>query len=444
MVYCGCAAVFAGRNIAYSLLEMKNILIQKAVIVDQESPFHLQRKDILVKDGIISAIEDDIAEQADAEVFSGDDIYVSNGWMDLRANFWDPGFEHKEDLISGCEAAAYGGFTNVALLPETSPNVATKSQVEYLISKTANQLVNIYPLAAIAPDKENKSISEMYDLANAGALAFSSGYRAIDNYSFLLHAMQYAWGIGKKLMLFSQNKSVTGNGIVNEGVVSVQIGTKSAPALAEAIEVNNLIMLSRYANIPVHISCISTKQGLDLIINARNEGLQVTADISIQHLYFNEEALLGFDTNFKLRPPLRTEEDRLALCDALLKYDFLQVVSDHTPHEEDSKHCEFELASYGTASLQTVFSQLLNIYGIEKMPQLVTILANRPRQVFDLPKQNIATGKNADLTIFSPNHIWELNEKTSKSKSKNNPLWNTSLTGKALAIANKGKFRILS
>lgn len=422
-----------------------SLLIQKAIITDKNSPFHLQKKDIWIENGRIKAIGDNIDTQgADVEVFSGNDIYVSKGWMDLRANFWDPGQEQKEDLLTGCEAAAYGGFTGVALVPETSPNIASKSQVEYIISRTANQLVDVFPLGAIAPDKENKSISEMYDLAQAGALAFSSGYRAIDNYSFVLHAMQYAWVFGKKLMLFSQNKSLTGNGIINEGLVSVQIGTKSAPALAEAVEVNNIIMLSRYANIPVHISCISTKQALEIIIEAREKGVEITADISIQHLFYNEEALLGFDTNFKLRPPLRTEEDRIALCEALLKYDFLHVVSDHTPHEEDYKHVEFELASYGTASLQTLFSQLLHIYGAEKIPQLAEILSERPRKSFGIHNDNFAEGAAANLTIFSATESWELNEKTNKSKSRNNPMWNKTLQGKPLAIVNKGRFKILS
>ncbi len=422
-----------------------NLLIQKATITDTSSSFHLQKKDIWVENGIIKAIGENIDTQgADTEVFSGDDIYVSNGWVDLRANFWDPGQEQKEDLLTGCEAAAYGGFTGVALLPETTPNIASKAQVEYLISRTTNHLVDIFPLGAIAPDKEHKSISEMYDLAQAGALAFSSGYRSIDNYSFVLHAMQYAWVFGKKLMLFSQNKSLTGNGIINEGLVSVQIGTKSAPALAEAIEVNNLIMLSRYANIPVHISCISTKHALDLIIKARQEGLEITADITINHLYFNEEALLGFDTNYKLRPPLRTEEDRLALCEALLQYDFLHVVSDHTPHEEDCKHCEFELASYGTASIQTVFPQLLHIYGAEKIPQLAEILSSRPKKSFGLAAYKIAESEPANLTVFSANQTWQLNDKTNKSKSRNNPLWGAGLTGRALALVNSGKVKILS
>ena len=424
---------------------MNTIYLKNIKIIGSGSDWNQKKVNILIENGVISRISDkDIEVAKDAELVEGENLFVSAGWIDLRANFCDPGFEYKEDLVSGSEAAAYGGFTGVALLPETEPILATKSSIEYILSKSAGGLIDIYPLAAISSSKEEETLTEMFDVHEAGAAGFSSGYGPVKDGGFLLRAMEYAGMTGLPLMVRPENLGISGKGQVNEGVISVTLGLKGAPAIAEEADINTILHLCEYTGQPIHISCVSTKQGMQAIEKAHKDGLRVTADVCIHNLYYQEEELGMFNTLLKLRPPLRTTEDRDYLREAVLKNDFACIVSDHRPQDEDKKKCEFELASYGAIGLQTVFSQMIEIYGIDKTDKIVEILSIRPARTLKLANATIKEGAKASLTIFDPSRKWILNNSTNKSKSENSPLWNKELTGKAIAIVNKGKLKKLN
>jgi len=422
---------------------MKSILLKNIIIVDPTSEWNGQKTSILIENGHITDINNEITIPSDTEIVEGANFYLSRGWVDLRANFCDPGFEYKEDIASGMETAAYGGFTGVAILPETEPILSSKSSIEYIISKAAGKIVDLYPLASVTSDKGQENLTEMYDAKDAGAMGFSSGYSPINNNGFLLRAMEYAGMTGLPLMVRPENKSISGKGMVNEGIMSVKLGLKGSPVIAEVTEINTVISLCEYTNKPIHFSCVSTREGLLAIEKAYETGLPVSADISIQHLCFSEEDVQMFDTNLKLKPPLRTKEDRKYLQDVVLRNKFISIVSDHNPHEEDKKRCEFELADYGAIGLQTLFSQMISIYGIKKLDNIIEILTLRPRKVLDLPYLPITIGSIANFTIFDPQKSWLYNDDSNKSKSRNSPVWNTKMAGKAVAIINNGQIKIL-
>jgi len=421
---------------------MKRILLKSAGIIDPNSPYNGERKDILIENGIITSVEDAIGTEG-AEVIEFEGQNASPGWFDMRANFWDPGKEYKEDIESGSGAAAAGGFTGVCLVPETEPAITAKSHVEYIKQKAADKIVDIHVAAAISTEKEGATLTEMYDLVNAGAIAFSSGYRAVHDAGFLLRAMQYISNLDARLVLFPQNGSLAARGVMNEGEINVQLGMKGIPAIAEEIEVQKIISLCRYSKTPVHITCISSQKSIALLEAAKNEGLPVTVDICVHNLCFTDNDLLNFDTNLKLRPPLRSEEDRKALKKAFEDGIIDCITSDHTPHEYDSKICEFENAAYGAIGLQTMFSQLGMMFRKGRLEDIVGAIAIKPRRILGLKVPIIKEGEKANITVFDRNIAWVLDEKTNKSKSKNSPYWGKELKGKALAVINKGMLKVV-
>lgn len=440
----GSLSIFVGRNARNKVLEMTQIYLKNIKIIDSGSEWHGKKAYVHIKDGKIESVSPIPLDIKNAVEVEGENLYVSQGWIDLRANFCDPGFEYKEDILSGLESAAYGGFTGVAILPETDPALVSKSSIEYVLRKAEGNVVNLYPLASISSSRENESLTEMFDVQEAGARGFSSGYKPVKDSGFLLRAMEYAGMTKLPLMVRPENPGIAGKGLVNEGVVSVRLGLKGIPSIAEESDINKILHLCEYTGQPIHLSCVSTKGGMAAIEKAHKEGLKVTADVSIHHLYYDEEDLGMFDTRLKLRPPLRTAEDKEYLRQAVLNNDFVAVVSDHTPHEEDRKQCEFELAGYGATGLQTVFSQLLHIFGNDKIDKIVEILTVRPGKIMNLTPNPITKDSIANLTIFDSSKSWTLNDETNKSKSKNSPLWEKELKGKAIAVVNNGHVKNLN
>ena len=423
---------------------MTQILLKNIKIIDSGSEWHGKKASVLIKDGLIADISADTINQKDVEIIDGEDLFLSRGWVDLRANFCDPGFEYKEDIDSGLEAAAFGGFTAVGLLPETDPILASKSSIEYVLRKAGENIVAIYPLAAISSSKEHESLTEMFDVHEAGAKGFSSGYKPVKDSGFLLRAMEYAGMTRLPLMVRPENMSISGKGLMNEGVVSVRLGLKGIPAIAEEADINTILHLCAYTGQPVHLSCVSTKGGMESIEKAHKQGVKVTADVCIHNLSFDEEDLGMFDTRLKLRPPLRTAADKEYLKKAVLVNDFVSVVSDHNPQDEDRKQVEFELAAYGAIGLQTVFSQMIEVFGAENIETIVEILTLRPSGVLNIETEPINKGAPANLTVFDISKSWTLNDASNKSKSKNSPLWGKELRGKAVALMNKGQIRKLN
>lgn len=411
-----------------------HILIKKAHIQDPASPFHQSRKDILIIDGVIAAIDDQI-EATDAETVDVPDLVVSPGWVDLFAHFCDPGYEHKESLESGAAAAAAGGFTHVLLVPNTSPAIHSKSQVEYIVEKSRTLPVHLHPIGAISKNVEGKELAEMYDMHAYKAMAFSDGLQAVQSAGMLIKALQYVKAIDGVVIQLPDDKSIAPNGLMNEGIVSTRLGLPGKPAMAEEIMVARDIKLARYTDSNLHLTGITTAKSLEYVRRAKAAGLKVTCSVTPYHLFFTDEDVKGYDTNLKVNLPLRTKADVEALREGVRDGSVDCIATHHQPHEWDSKTCEFEYAKPGMIGLETCYGVLASLdFSTE---EIVRVLSAGPRKIIGLSSQGIKEKVTADLTMFVTNPTHVVTNSSIRSKSRNTPFMDKTLKGKVVGIVNK-------
>jgi dihydroorotase len=409
-----------------------NLLIKSATILDPGSSFHQQVTDILIENGVITRIADDI--DADAELFDAEGKYVSPGFFDLNCNIGELGLETKEDLRSGTTAAAAGGFTGIALMPNSQPPVHSKSEVEYLLNRAKGNLVDVYPLGTISQKREGKDLAEMYDMYQSGAKAFTDGSRPVQDAGLMERALLYAQGFDALVFSYPEDTAIAGKAKVNEGEISTLLGMKGIPSLAEELMVARDLYLAEYTVSRIHFTTISTARSVELIREAKRKGIEVTCDVAAHHLVLTDEALLGFDSLYKVKPPLRTADDVAALIKGLKDGTIDAIVSQHTPHEIEFKDVEFEVAEYGITGLQTAFSLALKA-GLP-VELIVEKLAINPREILGVETPVIAEGENANLVIFDADAEWEYSAANNKSKSANSPYIGHSLKGKVLLTYN--------
>jgi len=417
------------------------ILIRQATITDENSPFNGLVKDILIENELISQIADSI-NHSTATVFEAADLQVSLGWVDLFANFSDPGIEYKETIETGATAAVAGGFTQVFTLPNTEPVVDNKSQVTYTVQKSSSLPIQVHPIGAITKKIEGKDLAEMYDMRENGAIAFSDGLAPVQTSGLFLKALLYVKAFDGILIQVPIDKSIGSGGLINEGIVSTQMGLPGIPALAEITIIKRDIDLARYTHSKLHITGISTAESVGLIANAKKEGLAISCSVTPYHLFFCDEDLVEYDTNLKLNPPLRTRKDMLALQQAVKDGLVDCIASHHFPQNWDNKVCEFEYAKSGMIGLQTSFAVVNNQLPELSNEQIVALFTSNARKIFNLAPNSINIGSTAELTLFSRKEISTLSLASNKSKSANSAFLNTPLTGKALAIITKGQLII--
>jgi dihydroorotase len=412
------------------------VLIKQATIVAPSSPFNGKTKDIFIKDGIIQSIADIISEKAD-KIIEQLGLHVSIGWMDIFAHFCDPGFEYRETLETGANAAAAGGFTDVIVIANTNPIIHTKSQIEYIIQKSASLPVTIHPTGAITKNAEGNELAEMYDMLEAGAIAFSDGIHSLQSPGILLKALQYVLPFDGVIIQRPDDKTINAHGLVNEGIISTQLGLPAKPAIAEELMIARDIELVKYTNSKIHFSGISTKKSIELITKAKAEGLNVTCSVTPYNLFFSDEDLITYDTNLKVNPPLRTKEDVLALCEALKKGVIDSIASHHIPQNWDAKTCEFEYAKNGMIGLETLFGVVGSMVNSKwTINELVEILSVLPRKIFSVSVPEIKEGAAAKLTLFNPEIEYIFDEAMIKSRSKNSAFIGKKLKGKVIGIIN--------
>lgn len=414
------------------------LLLKQVTIVDISSPYNGLTKDILIENSIIEKIADSIIE-TNCKVIEGDQLLASNGWVDIFSHFNDPGFEYKETLETGADAAATGGFTHVFILPNTQPAINSKTAVEYVVQKSRYLPVNILPLGSISKNIEGKELSEMYDMHQSGAIAFSDGLQPVQTPGLLLKALQYVKAIDAVLIQVPVDKSISKFGLMNEGITSTRLGLPSIPSIAEELMVTRDIELAKYTGSKLHITGISTAKSLQIIKEAKENGVNITCSVTPYHLAFCDEDLADYDTNFKTDPPLRDRKDMIALRKGIEDGSIDCIASHHLPQNWDNKVCEFECASIGMIGLETVFPVINNIFPNISSARLADLLSNNARKIFSLDQPSIKENELADLTIFTKEGAFIYNEADIKSKSRNSPFIGKQLKGKVIGVINKDK-----
>jgi dihydroorotase len=413
-------------------------LIQQAYITDSHSPHHGTIKDILIDDGIIINISDNINEAADT-VINQQNLHASSGWVDIFSNFADPGYEYKETLETGANAAAAGGYTDVFVIPNTKPAVDIKAQVEYISQKSKSLPVNILPIGAITKNTDGKDLAEMYDMHSSGAIAFSDGTHPVQSAGLLLKALQYVKAFDGVIIQVPDDKSVGANGLINEGIISTRLGLPGKPMMAEELIIARDIKLARYADSKIHFTGITSPKSIDYIKRAKDSGLNVTCSVTPYHLFFSDEDLLDYDTNLKVYPPLRTKNDINSLKNAVLDGTIDCIATHHSPHEYDSKIVEFEYAKYGMIGLETSYAIINTIFPEISKDRLAALFSGNARKIFGLDQSLINVGEKSSITLYNPSTQWTLHEKDILSKSKNTAFINKTFTGKVVGIINGKK-----
>lgn len=414
-----------------------NILIKSARIVQPGSVHHGKTLDVLIENGIITNIAPTIRPEKNVKLIDQKNMHISVGWMDMQAHFCDPGFEYKEDLASGIRAAAAGGFTDVAVVPSTNPPVHSKSQVLYIKNNTQDALVNVHPIGTLSHKQEGTDLSEMYDMKLAGAVAFSDDKKAVANAGLLTRALLYIQNFDGTIITHCNEKSISTDGKINEGITSTQLGLEGIPGLAEELMVMRNIFIAEYTNAPLHIATISTQKSAELIRAAKSKGLKITASVAAYNIALDDTVLTGFDSNYKLDPPLRTKTDIEALHQALSDGTIDVITSDHRPQDIESKEVEFGHAANGMIGLETAFGLINTHKGKIKLDTIITALTQAPRQVLKLKQPVIAKGEPACITLFDPTQEWTVEQKDIQSKSRNTPFINKTFKGRVIGIINK-------
>lgn len=407
--------------------------------------------DLLIKEGRIAAVGKGLVtgkRPSDMEIIDVKGKIVVPGLIDMHTHLREPGFEYKETVASGCEAAVAGGFTSLACMPNTNPINDCRSVTEYILGKARQcDLANVYPIAALSKDSAGETLTEFWDLKEAGAVGFSDDGRPVMNAALVRRALEYASSLDMPVISHCEDKNLAASGVMNEGWVSTQLGLFGSPSIAEEVMVARDILLAEYTGAAVHIAHVSTAGSVRLIREAKARGVRVTAETAPHYFTLTEEEVRLFDTNTKVNPPLRTEQDRAAIRNGLADGTIDAIASDHAPHARTDKEVEYDYAAFGITGLETSLSLSLQLVaeGLFSLTRLVETMSLLPANILRLPKGTLAVGAEADVTVIDPEKKWVVDRAKMRSKGRNTPFHGRTLKGKAILtiVAGVVKYRDL-
>ncbi|WP_418262710.1 dihydroorotase [Flavobacterium faecale] len=411
------------------------LIIRNAKIIDPQSSFDTQNVDILIEDGIITKIGNSLPNPKKIEEVKLENLHVSQGWFDSSVSLGEPGFEDRETIANGLKVAGKSGFTGIALQPNSFPVIDNQSQILFVKNKANGSATQLYPIGALTKGSEGKDLAELFDMKNAGAVAFGDYNKSQDNANMLKIALQYVQDFDGLVIAFPQDEKIKGNGVVNEGEVSTRLGLKGIPNLAEELQISRNLFLLEYTGGKMHIPTVSTAKSVQMIREAKAKGLQVTASATVHHLVFTDEKLEEFDSRFKVSPPLRTDIDRKALIEGVIDGTIDMITTDHNPIDIEHKKMEFDMAKNGTVGLESAFGALLTVLPLELVIKKLTA----GKATFAIAPNPIEVGANANISFFNPEGKSTFTTASILSKSKNSAFLGMKMKGKAYGIYNQGQ-----
>jgi dihydroorotase len=418
-----------------------NLLIKGGRVIDPSQKIDAEL-DVLVENGLIREIGAGLSVAAGIETIDASGKYVVPGLIDMHVHLRDPGLEYKEDIISGTRAAAAGGFTSICCMPNTRPTIDNKAIAGYIINKARTEgCANVFPVGSITCGLNGERMSEMGELKEAGCVAVSDDGRPVNNPELMRRALEYARGMGIMVITHAEELSLVGEGVMNEGFTSTEIGLKGIPRIAEDIATARDVMLAEYTRSPLHIAHVSTAGSVRIIREAKSRGVQVTCETAPHYFTLTDDAVRGYNTNAKMNPPLREADDVAAIKAGLRDGTIDAIATDHAPHHIDEKDVEFDVAMNGIIGLETSLPLSLSLVreGILTLDQLIEKMSCNPSKILGLQRGSISAGSVADITVIDPSAEWTVTADKLASKSKNSPFLGWNVTGAASVTILAGK-----
>jgi len=426
--------------------EFTPLLIRGGHIIDPTQGID-ETGNLLITDGKISwlGIGEVTQPQPDYDVLPAEGLIVCPGFIDLHCHLRQPGFDEKETISTGTRAAARGGFTTICCMPNTNPPLDNRAAIEYVKSKAASEgVVRVLPVGCISRGRNGEELAEMGELASAGVIAFSDDGAPVMNSRLMRKALDYSRTLGLPIIDHCEDTALTEGGQMNEGIISTRLELKGMPNAAEENMIARDLALARSTGGLLHIAHASTEGSVDLIRRAKKQGVRVTAEVTPHHLTLTEEKVTGYDTNAKVNPPLRTRKDIQALIQGLKENVIDIIATDHAPHAEADKLCDFTRAAFGISGFETALGSLMSLVhdGQLTLSLLISRLTCEPARIIGNKHGKLGTlavGAPADITVFNPNMEWTVDATTFASKGKNTPLDGSVLKGRVMATISRGK-----
>ena len=418
-----------------------SLLLNSVTVSDTTSKYFNSKVNILIDSkGYIKKISKNKISDKVKKVVDLEGLYISESWFDFNANFCDPGYEYKENLKSGVHVAINSGFLDVLITPNTNPIIQTKADVSYIQEKSLNNFCEIHPSAAISKNFNGKDLNDIIDLHNSGVKAFTNSYSCKESSEMIMNSLLYLDQIDTLLLTKPKDRSFS-DGVVNNGYYSNTVGLKGIPRISESIAVERDLSILEYVGGKIHFSGISTKESVSIIRDAKTKKLNVTCDVPIHNLILDDSNVVSFDPNYKVDPPLRTKEDIDALIEGINDGTIDIIASHHEPQDIDTKKCEFEKANFGVISLQTFFSNIVQLSRRIPLENLIKTFSTNPKKILGVETYSVVEGSKASFTVFDPDGSWDYNENSNLSKSINSPWLNWSLKGKVKAVIKDNRIK---